>query len=106
MRNILLPIRGNRNLNKNMTGSSNSLKFDIKYNFLQFQLEFYSVQKYNFISIENRKIAVTIPVISHKPLHGTDSLIINMKSSNNSKYFDTKFNFLRLILPDFYSMKN
>ena len=50
-----------------MTGANESLRFDTKYYFIELQLsEFYSVQKYHFLSIENGKIAVTKLIISYK----------------------------------------
>ena len=43
------PVARNGNLIKNMTGSSDSLKFLISYNILRlFPTEFYSLQKYHF----------------------------------------------------------
>ena len=48
-------------------GSNPCIKFDINYNFMQLQLfEFYSVEKYNFFSIENGKFTVTKTVTSDK----------------------------------------
>ena len=54
-----------------MTGSNDSLKFDVEYNFIRLELsEFYLVQKYHFINIENGNFAIFEPIIFHKPLHG------------------------------------
>ena len=47
-----------------MTGSNDSLRFYLKYNFIQLQL----CKK---ISIENEKLVVTKLVTSDKPLHVT-----------------------------------
>ena len=54
---------------KNMTDYSNDfLQFDIKYYSIQLlRSEFYSLVKYHFFSIENRKMTVTKTVISYEP---------------------------------------
>ena len=45
-------------------------------------------------------------VISRKPLHYYNgNLITNMTASNNSQNLETKFDFLRLIPPEMYSMQ-
>ena len=60
----LIPISSNVNLIRNMTDSNDSLKFDIKYNFIRLQLsEFYLVQKYYLFSIENDTFSITKPVV-------------------------------------------
>ena len=55
-----------------MTGSNDSLKIDILYNFIRHKLfELYLVQKYHIFRIENEKISVTKPVIYDKPFDVT-----------------------------------
>ena len=88
-----------------MTVSNDSLKFDIKYNFIQHQLsEFHLVLKYHFISIENGKFTVTKSVISPKSSH-TTALIRNITGSNDSLKFATKYNHIVVQLFEFYSVQ-
>ena len=69
---IYIADKSNDNLIKNITGSNDSLKCDIKYSYIRPELsELYLVQKYHFFSIENEKITVTKAVITHKLLHKT-----------------------------------
>ena len=52
---VYLQIASNANLMTDMTGSNDSLKFEMKYNFMRLELsEFYLVPKYHFLALKTK----------------------------------------------------